>query len=412
MPGQFSNALQLMAKNGHDRALVGAAPAAPWRAAHRREVNYSVDNVLVEIAGSNELGRNSTTTIPREADLLTGMTVCISLPGLAGDAFYVDRAGFKLVRKVEIMLGNQCVQSFDGEYIEMWQAFTQTAGKGLKEMVGNFDSDAERLANAKQAHRLYVPIPAFFAEEGKALPIGALVYQDLTVRLQMNGVETVLSDSNAALRQPVRAIGNDRKTAAGGSGGVRNTDCAVHFECQYVYLEKGMLAPLGEDLAITQVQAYVQDFDASSRPQQSIELDFNHPCRELLWRVDVDLAGVGGDLLPDPVASAMLSVNSHKRWSQNNGDPVEGRYFRTVQPYQYHSSVPRDSDDGFYYCYCFDETPESATVGASLNFSRIDHTVLDLALDSTYARGTLMVYARTWNVLRIADGTGALLFAS
>lgn len=411
MPGQFANALQLVATDEQNRTLWATqTSASPWRAQLKRTMNYTIDSVAVQIA-SNEMGRSTTTVIPKEADLLTGLSVVVSLPGLAEGAHYKDRAGLKLIQKVDILLGTQCVQSFPGEYLETWYAFSQTAGKELKGMVGNFDSDQQRIANSAAAHRLYVPIPAFFQD--KAFPIGRMVYEEMKVRLHLNPLASVVS-GEGRVAQSVRAIGEDRKNhppKASGGAPLRDTDAAVHLLCSYLYLEEGQTVETTEPLAITQVQTYTRHFDRSM-PRQAIELDFHHPCRELLWRCDVDLSDVASSLLPDPVTNAMLTVNSHPRFSENCGEPVEGRYFRTFQPYMHHSRVPRDSDDGFYYCYSFDKKPESEQVGGALNFSRIDHSVLTFNMDTTYRQGTLHVFARTWNVLMVHDGRATLQFSS
>jgi len=111
-----------------------------------------------------------------------------------------------------------------------------------------------------------------------------------------------------------------------------------------------------------------------------------------------------------------LLLNNANRWESR-----EGRYFRTVQPYQHHTNIP----DKFIYSYSFALQPQDIQPSGTCNFSRIDSTKLDLTLDGrifygpSQASGTdsnnaasILVYARNWNVLRFKYGLGGIRFAS
>jgi hypothetical protein len=68
------------------------------------------------------------------------------------------------------------------------------------------------------------------------------------------------------------------------------------------------------------------------------------------------------------------------------------------------------------YCYSFALSPEDATPSGSLNFTRVDTAHLALTFPETFAEqrisGRIRSYARSWNILKVANGMGGLLFAS
>ena len=107
----------------------------------------------------------------------------------------------------------------------------------------------------------------------------------------------------------------------------------------------------------------------------------------------------------DPIIEVGLRVNNLQRFA-----PLEGKYFRQVQPYQHHSNIP----SGFVYCYSFALHPEEPQPSGALNWSRLDSVVMDVTFHAdVVGQGcTVMVFARNWNVFSYVDGIGGNKFQS
>ena len=91
-------------------------------------------------------------------------------------------------------------------------------------------------------------------------------------------------------------------------------------------------------------------------------------------------------------------------------------YFRVVQPYQHHTTTPVNS---YIYTYSIALSPEDAQPSGSLNASRIDSVVWQLTMnpilitsESGVGRGNChaRIYATNYNVFRVVNGYGGLLF--
>jgi hypothetical protein len=173
----------------------------------------------------------------------------------------------------------------------------------------------------------------------------------------------------------------------------------------------------------------------------SVRLEFNHPLREIIWRIQreymetahelfnfsstsVNEVGVTRDMLQD----AVLQVDGYDRF-----DTRDAGYFRLVQPYQYHTNVPINS---FIYLYSFSLRPEEMQPSGSLNASRIDNMILQYNLRPDYqgpqrmpnpptnnpptipnpeyvpprGNANIRVYAKNHNILRVVNGFAGLLF--
>ena len=111
-----------------------------------------------------------------------------------------------------------------------------------------------------------------------------------------------------------------------------------------------------------------------------------------------------------------LQLNGHERFSERHSE-----YFRLIQPFQHHTSIPVDSG---IHCYSFALKPEEHQPSGTCNFSRIDNAVLKLNGRTTMlsakdeaqlndkSEGTLRVYAVNYNVLRIMSGMGGLAYSN
>ena len=173
-------------------------------------------------------------------------------------------------------------------------------------------------------------------------------------------------------------------------------------------VERDRYASTSFEVLLQQNQAYTMQ---TSQSQISMQLNFNHPVIELIWAVRrqcqeqcnnwFNYSGLNN---ADPIESAALYLNNQQRFSK------PGPWFRLVMPFERHSSVP----DTYVYCYSFALHPEDVSPSGSCNMSRIDHVDFRLKLQEWLGREqvTVMVFARSWNILRFKEGLAGLAYAS
>merc|ERR1711966_84538 len=191
-----------------------------------------------------------------------------------------------------------------------------------------------------------------------------------------------------------------------------NGDLNAYLDTQYVYLdldERDRFNNQEFSQLVHQTQTWAcMSHDASNYIRAN--LNFNHATVELIWMLQDEEAKNRGDYFDfsldgkDPMTCAKLSINSLPRFQR------EAAWFRTVQPYQHHTNVP----SGKIYTYSFALHPESEQPSASLNFSRVDTSelMLELPTEASSKVLTLMVFARSWNVLRFRKGLAGILYSN
>ena len=180
----------------------------------------------------------------------------------------------------------------------------------------------------------------------------------------------------------------------------------------YIFLdtdERRRFAQLSHEYLIEQLQ-FTGDESLTS-DNNRVKLNFNHPCKELVWVArldDRDATRAWTNFVNDSDANityeAKLQLNGHDRFA-----PRAGTYFNLVQPFQHHENVPTNSGINVY---SFALKPEEHQPSGTLNMSRIDTAVLNLTTRLLTKTAKLKVFAVNYNVLRIMSGMGGLAYSN
>ena len=369
--------MQLVAYGAQDIYLSGNPQITFFKVVYRRHTNFSMESIAQTFNGTVGFGRKVTATISRNGDLVNRMWLEASLPALDAAKAYKSNVGHKLVKSVEVEIGGQRIDKHYGDWLEIWNQLSQTAGHedGYDKMI-NGTVDGKDLAPATNdlARTVYVPLQFWFCRNpGLALPLIALQYHEVKVNIEFASLGEV-SDAAAPL-----------------SG-----DLSADLYVDYVYLdtdERRRFAQVSHEYLIEQLQ-----FTGDEAPSQNIKMNFNHPVKEIVW-VEVK----AGDFV-STYEQAQITLNSHERMSMRK--PM---YFQLVQPYQHHERVPTANPINVY---SFALKPEEHQPSGTCNMSRIDTATLKLSNIVAANVDSVKVFATNYNVLRIMSGMGGLAYSN
>jgi len=195
----------------------------------------------------------------------------------------------------------------------------------------------------------------------------------------------------------------------------------------YIFLdtdERRRFAQLSHEYLIEQLQFTGTESITKGESMKSIRMNFNHPCKELIWTVRnsegkdiywnnfssgsknlLNNSDIINDALDskNPITTCKIMLNGNDRMA-----PRSGEYFGIVQPYQHHEITPDKFHEGINV-YSFAIKPEEHQPSGTLNMSRIDTATLSVASSIT---GNISVYAVNYNVLRILSGMGGLAYSN
>lgn len=398
--------MQLVAYGAQDVYLTGSPQITFFKLVYRRHTNFAIESIEQTFNGTPGFGKKASATISRNGDLITSMFLQVKLPkGTNTDQH--ARKGFmhRFLEMCEIEIGGQRIDKHYNHFYEVMDELTTPAEKqdGYNTMVGKHAQDATRLDKQMGAvadQIFYMPLRFWFnTNPGLALPLIALQYHE--VKLQM---------SFASMAECMDGTGY-----AG--------EPSVSLWVDYVYLdtdERRRFAQASHEYLIEQLQhTGTESFSlqSSSESTHKVRLNFNHPTKELIWFVykDSDAWDFGEGVTKtgsgvtgyEFVTKAKLLLNGHDRFNERPGS-----YFRLVVPYQCHTRVPSKH----IYCYSFALRPEEHQPAGSVNLSRIDnaslHVTLNQAPSGSEESVKLVVYAISYNILRIVSGMGGLAYSN
>jgi len=419
--------LQLVAYGAQDVYLTGNPPITFFKVVYRRHTNFALEAIEQTFNGTPGYGSRVTCQISRNGDLIHRIYLQVTLP--SGGTNYCKYFGLRLINYVEVEIGGQRIDKHYSHWMYIWNELTLPATKrwGYNDMVGAFGglSGADKnVSSATINSTLYIPLEFWFCRNvGLALPLIALQYHEVKINLQFESKDKC---SNAV-------------------GSATDFDRASLW-VDYIYLdtdERRRFAQMSHEYLIEQLQFTGQE--AISAGNNKVKLNFNHPCKELLWFVvnnnnngynwmnyttnsssivvgDTTASSFSNKLSANaivntatyntlnPVATAKLVLNGNDRFAERPGS-----YFNLIQPYQHHENIPANAGINVY---SFGLKPEEHQPSGTLNMSRIDTAVLNISFDSTYCTTVtagnlnLYTYAVNYNVLRILSGMGGLAYSN
>ncbi len=427
--------MQLVAYGAQDIYLTGNPMITYFKVVYRRHTNFAMESILQTFNGSVGWGNRVTALISRNGDLVSGMTLEVTLPLTIATERWTEKVGHFLMSRVEVEIGGQLIDRHYADWLEIWSQLSVPADKrvGYERMIGQFPKDvlgqptglqeiSEASTLAAGQRKLYVPLQFWFCRNiGLALPLIALQYHEVKVNITFNAYTNIALTATGA-------------ASAAATAGTLDASLWV----DYIYLdtdERRRFAQVSHEYLIEQLQLNSESVTVGANQTTAFSLNFNHPVKELVWvytssgmqrqpanytfgdanpeervvTLTGTLAAIRGQNMINPeqggaLASAKLQLNGHDRFASRDAD-----FFNKVQPLQAHTSIPASPG---IYVYSFALKPEEHQPSGTCNFSRIDNAKLQLTATDTGMDGTFKVFATNYNVLRVMSGMGGLAYSN
>lgn len=418
--------LQHLSSRGIQDAHLSIAPETSlWKRSYKRVSNFAVESIDQTIVDPG-WGKQSSFDISRNGDLLSDMWIVLNVklarlnaPG-ADHVHWTNALGHAALLEASCKIGGNEVDRLTGLYLEaVKHEFSSQADNDVDDLVLRSSNRAELInwthngntiaVDGSPMTQLYIKLPFFFADKvrSQALPCISLQYHTINISFNLRPKSQLLIFSNPS----------NTALDATHNGDIESGVCMSNF----VFLdsmERKLFAQSPSEYIIKNVQ--ISDFNnkQSGTMRMAQAVTFNHPVTALYWLVikksnedafdyfNFERTPGYGD---DTISEATIVLNNSER--EKKRGPL---YFRKIQPHIYWHRTPRRP----VYAYSFAAYPESWMPSGSINMSRIDNTTLQVSLPATDALGNpfgvsnLVIFAQSFNVLRIQGGMGAKKYAS
>jgi hypothetical protein len=439
--------LQLVATGKQDLFLTGNPQISFFKMVYRRHTNFATEAQPMYFDGTPNFGQRITCLIPRRGDLLGRVYLDVVLPRIydtSGNVLsYTNSIGHALIAEITFEVGEQEIDRQTGEWMEIWSQLVTPISQrdSLNQLIGRLEPyNPPNLIPGPQSEglRLLIPLQFYFCRNpGLYLPLLALQYHPVRINITLRPLQQLFW-------APPPVDQSNWKPAC-----QINVDCTTQIVSmmlwgEYTYLdveERRMFVSTSHEYLIEQVQ-YTPPY--SLTPQQTtatISVEFNHPLKEFIFVAQRDeminrnewfnysnlAIGEPAPVLVQPylnlfnnpgyrtdlIALAKLQLDGYDRFMAR-----VPQYFRLEQPYEHHTTTPVNS---YIYNYSFALRPEDAQPTGTMNASRIDSIVWQIQMNPILSnpsipawqqRGNchIVVYGQNYNVFRVINGFGGLLF--
>lgn len=294
---------------------------------------------------------------------------------------YYDSVGTWAIKTADLKIGGQTIQSLTGEFIELWNDLhvPYENQPGLKILTGKNDTSTIN----PPGRTYFVNLPFYFyGNPSLYLPLVALDRHDVEVHVTFRDFSelTAVTVSNPTLEATIIT--------------------------EYVYLsdqEINWFRRAQLDYVITQCQ--YQTIGLLPGFQTAVfNLDFKNPVREMFLVVQ-PTNQLPYDYSNNAVLSFGMSFNGQELFTDYTTDAL---YAGSIEPFNHYPNFPQRD----FYMYSFTANPVSPKPAGQINFSRIKQILLRLNCggQAYLPAKDLRILAVNYNILRVADGLGGLLF--
>jgi hypothetical protein len=387
----------------------------------RKHSNFSTEFVDVEPDQAVDFGKTVRFSVPNNSgDLIRTVSFKMTLPGLnETDVGYIESVGHAIIDHVDLLVGGQMVQRVSSDWLEIHgeHYYTQTKQNALFQLTGKYPvrsagirsnsaSVLGYLGTSTNDVDFYVDVPFYFHREPTlAFPLCAVCdQQEVEVEVTLRDVADLVVDvTDGSL--PVLS-------------GTHSITSFV-MQCEMVFLdpiEKIKFKKTPRDYLITQNQ--LNSFLVpKGQDTFKCKLSFTNLVKELYFVIQSEGARVfdfdnyrqtdlDGRLVQyEHLKHLTLTLDGSEVLTEKTGKAV---FLKAVQAAIHHAKTQLIRR---FYSYSFALEPEKAQPTGQLNFTVIKDQNLGLTLNRNALQDRqVRVYARSYNVLRVAGGNARVIF--
>lgn len=344
-------------------------------------------------------GQKSTCEIPKRGHLLSKLYLHIRLPKMTFTsgtyASWSDTIGYAIFSDpIELQIGGVIVDRLYPQFMNAWDSLTRDSNDmGRNLMLLKSDTFVSNYTNGDQIVDLVIPLDFWFTKRYNcALPLLSIFQQDIKI--------------NFKLRKFNECVNFD------GFEPAPRDIITSSIYAEYIFLDDVILKQFQaqkHQYVIEQVQYNGDEIISAMNNVYNSDLKFSHPVKELVFFA---------------VEDTNIQTNNYFSYSKRSDDRplieeasllLDGRYrferlpefyYRTIFPNNVHSRVPL----AYIYTMPFCLRPEDNQPTGSLNMSRFSDITLALRLCKDNPTMRLFVFAVSYNIVTIENGTMIIEF--
>ena len=434
--------VQLLASGPQERFFTVDPDYSYFVESFKKHSNFSCEFVDIDPENNEaDFGKTVRFKIPQnQGDLLKTLSVKMTLPQIDLTRVYIESVGHAIIEHADLIIGGEIVQRVTSDYLQIYSEHnvTQTKQKALEQLVGKYPlrTTDRKVGEVRTGgiggnsgivingtlgttsdESFFVDLPFYFYRHPElSIPLCAINKQEIEVEIKLRTANELVIKGDGSYSNPetILKIKEFQMCAE-----------VVFLDCT----ERIKIENTPTDFLITQLQQDVFDIGVDVN-EGKFKLDFTNPVKELYFvvqrqgtnvnAVDTTLQGNfvtifdydntsnvqdGKFILYENLDYLTLALDDQDIITQDTGNVI---FLKAVQAAIHHSKTQLIRR---FYSYSFALQPEEWYPTGQINFSLVKDQILNLSLTSCPDfRRQIRVYALSYNILRVSEGTAQTLF--
>jgi hypothetical protein len=446
-----------------------------YKFGYKKYTNYAMESISLNFdinpVINNNVNNNYNCKINRHGDLLNNLYFCYTLPAVYSSDKYrfkwIKNIGSLLIKKISILIGNSVIDTLTGEWMNIWNELVLS--KNDKDNFNIITQNVESVINPSikdpiigirnnkfyklfypsstfnssnpsiESKKVIVPLNFWFCRNtALALPLLQLQLSDITLNIQLENSENLYQIWSEDLQLYVSpSYYNDLySTNINIFNFIKSSFINPYIEANYIFIDtnerNSFLSNPLTDILVEQLEINntIPAINSLSSISTTINLNTHKLVKEIIWTLKRDDYYYYNEntnytsSIPENNECNILN-KALINWNNNliRVDEKESDFFHKIQPYQYHTSIPKTG----IYCYSFAIYPEKWFPTGTYNASSIN-TNLVININNIYNNDTINnklikmnkkpynfsyiinIYVKTYNIFSINGGTGAMKY--
>lgn len=408
--------LNLASAKGMAEDVINLNPQITFfKKVYKRHTNFGIESIQQDLNTTMDFGSRTDIKITKTGTLISDMHMEFTLPpparsgGVDGGgnpitatstdgiienfdtyATYVDAVGFAIIEEIKLLLNNDTVDKHTGLWYDVWNELTDPNQKEWP-LVGKTNSKTPPSGGVFNKSRYYVPLKFYFnSNPGLAIPIFLLNEGDVKISVALKSRESVLRFK--------------KQTGVNAQDTIIRTESISNFKffTTYIFLEPSEEMRITNNLP-SEYLVETLDIHDNVASNDLNSITFENPVKEIIWvfrhndRLTTGSAENApafnniGETNPNDIFNySNVSINTNLDYgsydtfntltlsigNQERISSTDATFFRTMQPYKYHSNTPggisQFENKKYIYVYSFALSPEEYQPSGSYNFSALD----------------------------------------
>ena len=447
--------MQLTLKGQFNNILFDNPKISFFNYAYKKHTNYAMVNIKQEFNNSPysltdmHKGGDYTINLNRnlnDVDLLNNTVLIFELPNIYSDSKYkfkwIENIGCMIIKKASISFDGNIIENITGEWLYIWNELSSLNKDGFNNMTGkveelnkpkdnkttiiienNIIDDYNYLSSSKnnpdnpsiKKRNLTIPLPFWYSKHpSMSLPIVKMQNNNVILKIEFEDIENLYTIYSPIYNMNISPYHYNEihRENISINNFILEKNFRSYVEATYTTLdnpERGILinSSINEILFET-MTINTNIITSASKSIRNFDIKSQLHIKEIIWTLKrKDCVNKFNDYfnysysIPENNEKSIL--NSAKIiWDRNNKnarvDDKEAIFYNHIQPYQYHSCIPKQG----IYCYSYSLYPEKWFPSGSYDASAVSSTIY-MTLNEYPTSFIDTIYNNTDNNININD---------